>query len=400
MKTLISDYAWITGFKGLILAGIMAMVMSTIDSYINSSAVLLTHDLRESLSLNFIKNELSATRTCSMLIGMIAILFAMRSGSFLDMFIWASMFYMPIVTVPLMMSILGFRSSSKSVLIGMGAGAITAVIWELFVKEKVGNVGGLIPGMLANLIFLIGSHYLLKQPGGWTKTMSNEDSSTILKKKSIFQRIFRKIVSLNLMELLKKNTPQNEGLTSLFGLFVMVSTFVSIITIPKESQMQYGFLINMLYPATLSAAAVLIGYPLWASRWKETNVMAICWNIIIFFVLICFSFLIVLISNFSEVQLILFMVNILMISSLINWRWSLFYLVFGVCITLFVYERYLLPYQVQSGLSTLEFKIIYLLLLVGGILIMFLKPKQEEQEATEEKAEYFEKKTKISKERK
>ena len=63
----------------------------------------------------------------------------------------------------------------------------------------------------------------------------------------------------------------------------MISTFFSMNTIPKESQMQYVFLINMLYPATLSAAAVLIGYPLWASRWKETNVMAICWNIIIFF---------------------------------------------------------------------------------------------------------------------
>jgi Na+/proline symporter len=245
LKTLISDYAWITGFKGLILAGIMAMVMSTIDSYINSSAVLLTHDLRESLSLNFIKNELSATRTCSMLIGMIAILFAMRSGSFLDMFIWASMFYMPIVTVPLMMSILGFRSSSKSVLTGMGVGFITAMVWELFIKEKMGNVGGLIPGMLANLIFLIGSHYLLKQPGGWTKTTSNEDSSTILKKKSIFQEIFRKIISLNLMELLKKNTPQSEIVTSLFGLFIIISTFFSINTISKDLQGQYGFLFNL-----------------------------------------------------------------------------------------------------------------------------------------------------------
>ena len=185
-----------------------------------------------------------------------------------------------------------------------------------------------------------------------------------------------------------------ETLTAIFGVFIMISTFFSMNTIPKESQMQYVFLINMLYPATLSAAAVLIGYPLWASRWKETNVMAICWNIIIFFVLICFNFLIVLISNFSEVQLILFMVNILMISSLINWRWSLLYLVFGVCITLFIYEMYLLPPQMQSGLSALEFKIIYLLLLVSVILIIFLKPKQQYLEATEEKAEYFEKKTK------
>ena len=43
-KTILADSAWIIGFKGVVLAGIMAMVMSSVDSYINSSAVLLIHD--------------------------------------------------------------------------------------------------------------------------------------------------------------------------------------------------------------------------------------------------------------------------------------------------------------------------------------------------------------------
>ncbi len=29
------------------------------------------------------------------------------------------------------------------------------------------GVDSVIPGMLANLVFLIGSHYLFKEPGGW-----------------------------------------------------------------------------------------------------------------------------------------------------------------------------------------------------------------------------------------
>ena len=164
-------------------------------------------------------------------------------------------------------------------------------------------------------------------------------------------------------------------------------------TFPKESHLQYKFLIDILYPLTLCSATVLMSYPLWAHKWKETNFIAICWNSIIFFVLICFSFLIVLISNFSEVQFMVFMINILIVSSLINWRWNLFYLVFGVFITLFIYEKYLLPYQIQSGLYGLKFKIVYLVLLVSSVLIMFLKPKQQYLEETEERAEYFEKET-------
>jgi len=50
-----------------------------------------------------------------------------------------SIFYMPVVTVPFIMTIIGFRSSSKSVLIGMAAGFITALIWEVFIKAA--NVG-------------------------------------------------------------------------------------------------------------------------------------------------------------------------------------------------------------------------------------------------------------------
>ncbi len=180
-KLILLDFSWITGFKGLILAGILAMVMSTIDSYINSTSVLLIHDLQPSFSSKSIKNELFATRTCSLIIGSISILFAMRSGSFLDLFLWAGMFYMPVVTVPFMMAIFGFRSSGKSVLIGMCAGFSTAMIWELFFK--IGGVGGLIPGILANLLFLFSSHFLLKQPRGW---IGIQDSSSLieLKKKT------------------------------------------------------------------------------------------------------------------------------------------------------------------------------------------------------------------------
>ncbi len=166
-KVIILDYTWVIGFKGLILAGIMAMVMSTVDSYINSSSILLTHDLKESLDIKFIRNELFATRVCSIIIGAISILFAMRDGSFLELFIWASLFYMPIVTVPFMMSVFGFRSSGSSVLAGMFAGFVVAMGWELILKSEMGNVGGLIPGMLANLLVLLSYHYIFNQSGGW-----------------------------------------------------------------------------------------------------------------------------------------------------------------------------------------------------------------------------------------
>ncbi|MDG1436563.1 MAG: sodium:solute symporter family protein [Rickettsiaceae bacterium] len=167
LKFIISDYHWVIGFKGIILAAIMAMIMSTVDSYINSNSILLVHDLKNALDLKFIKNELLGTRICAAIIGTVAILVALRGGNFFKLLLWTSTCYMPIVTVPFIMSLFGFRSTGRSVLAGMIAGFVTVVIWELFLTEKLANVGSLIPAMLANLAFLLGYHYLFNQKGGW-----------------------------------------------------------------------------------------------------------------------------------------------------------------------------------------------------------------------------------------
>ena len=389
IKLFVEDYKWVIGFKGLILSGIMAMIMSTVDSYINSSSILLVHDIQESLNIKLVQSKLLATRIYSALIGLISILLAMHSGKFLELILWASMCYVPIVTVPFMMSVFGFRSGGRAVLSGMVAGFSTVVVWELFFKSKMGNVAGLVPGILANLIFLVGYHYLFKQPGGWVGIKDPRPLIALRQNRNEKIRNFQKgIIKFDLCKALRKNTPKNEAIVALFGLFVMLSTFFSTSTLPEYTRIQYETLLNIIYPTTLCFASLMIGYPLWAIRWNRTSFLPICWNIMMFFVIICFSFLTVLISNFSEVQLMVFMVNILVISSIMNWRYSLFYLISGLGITLFVYDRYLSIYQIQNYIPSLEFKVVYLLLLVSSTLIMFLKPKQEYEELTEERVNY------------
>ena len=288
IKTLLTNNYMPIGFKGLILAGIMAMIMSTVDSYINTSSVLIVHDLFKNFH---IKHNLLTVRITSFFIGIFAILMSLKQGSLLEIILFTTSFYMPIVTVPFIMAIIGYQTPFKeAVLWGMGAGLTVVLLWNYYGISVTDSV---LPGMFANLTFLIGYHYLFKKKGGWVG-IKDQPSFIISKvqKRQQLKSLWKDIVSFNFLDVCKKNTPKNETLTAIFGVFIMISTFFSMNTIPKESQMQYVFLINMLYPATLSAAAVLIGYPLWASRWKETNVMAICWNIIIFFVLICFNFLI------------------------------------------------------------------------------------------------------------
>jgi signal transduction histidine kinase len=168
----------------------------------------------------------------------------------------------------------------------------------------------------------------------------------------------------------------------------MISAFSSTHTLAKEYQLFYAYLIKVLYPITLCSSAALISYPLWLPRWRAAKLEGVVWNIIMFSVLICFSFLMVLISDFSEIQLMIFMVNLIILSSLVTWRWALFNIILGVSSTSFLYYQYIHVTASTHVLSS-EFKIVYLLLMVVSTLIIFLKPKQEQQELTEEKNEHL-----------
>ena len=391
LKLFLSEYTWSIGFKGLILSGIMAMIMSTVDSYINSTSILLTHDLSKSLNLKFIKKELLSTRVCSMSIGVISILFAMNDGNLLDMVVFSSIFYIPIVTVPFLLAILGFRSTSKSVIIGMLAGLIVALIWEFVIKSIAGNIGGVIPGMLANLMFLTSHHYLFKQKGGWIVIKNTEPIiKARLERKAKFNKLWEELKSFSFIDSCKNNTPKNEGFIATLGFFVMISTFSSITSLSGDTHSQYASILNVVFPIILGLSSALISYPLYLVTWKRTNLINLCWNFTMFFALVCFSFFLVIISNFSEIQLMLFMINIIVIASLSSWKWSLFTIISGASITLFFYKNLALQIVMENDFSSFEFKIIYLLLLITTTLIMLFKPKQEEEERKKVKIRYLE----------
>ena len=49
----------------------------------------------------------------------------------------------------------------------MLSGFTVVIIWEIFLKSSMSNIGGLIPGIVANLVVLFSYHYVFKQKGGW-----------------------------------------------------------------------------------------------------------------------------------------------------------------------------------------------------------------------------------------
>jgi len=389
LHVLISNINFIDGLKGLLLSGIMAMILSTIDSYINSTAVIIVNDFCKPLEIKLLNNQLPFTRIVSLIIGILSVIIAIvNNGTSMELFLLASSFYMPVVTVPFIMALFGFRSSGKSVILGMVTGLSTVLVWDYILQIKIANS---IPfAMLSNLVVLMSNHYLFRQPGGW---IGIRDKSGLIQvrreRRRRLRQLWSDIKSFNLIEFYKNNYPKGDGLISILGFYVMLSVFATTSVLPEEYRLQHLDILNVFYPIAVSSSALLIGYPLWLWNWKESRFVGVFWNLIMFWVLICFTFLTVLIGKFSEMQLIIFMMNIVIISSLSKWQWSLFNFIAGVILVSVFYSNYYPGNLDASGFFSSQFKIFYLLILLISTLILFLKPKQEYQELTEEKNEHL-----------
>lgn len=377
-----------TGLKGFVLAGIMAMIMSTVDSCINSASILVVHDFLKPLRITIYRNELVSARFLSLIIGIFSLFISLKEGGLIELLVISYTFYMPIVALPFIMATLGFRSSEKSVLLGMFAGFVTILMWDYVLQIEIGNA---IPiGMLANLIVLMSSHYLLSQPGGWVGIKNySEVLEARRERKRYLKNLWQNIKSFNLIEFLKNNYPRGDGLLSILGFFIMISVFTSAHTLPTEIQLEYSYLLSKSYPVCLVCSSLLISYPIWIPYWRERQWVGILWNFVTFFVLVSFSFLMVLISNFGEMQLMAFMINIVVIAALSKWKLSLLNILGGVGIVTVFYQHYYPITIGESSAAGSQFKILYLLLLISSSLVLFLKPRQEYHEITEEKNEHL-----------
>lgn len=158
---LIDNYLF-TGLKGILIVGIMAMIMSTADSFLNIGSVLIANDYYRIHTLSE-GTKLMYARFWTLAIGFISIIIASFNANLLPIILTTASFYMPIVSVPLIFTIFGYRSTERCVLIAMEAAFLTVTSLLLLDYLDIFSLKPLVPGMLVNAIFLVSSHFLLEK---------------------------------------------------------------------------------------------------------------------------------------------------------------------------------------------------------------------------------------------
>jgi SSS family solute:Na+ symporter len=154
------------GLKGLAIAGMMAVVMSSADSFLNSAAISATHDVIKPLlairrlSMNS-KTELRLSRAVTLLTGALGAFFAISTKSALDILLLAYNFWTPFILVPLVAGIWGMTISISGFWVSVFAGILGTSFWLLSVGEHVLN--GAIIGIFLNFVTFITFYFVKKK---------------------------------------------------------------------------------------------------------------------------------------------------------------------------------------------------------------------------------------------
>lgn len=144
------------GLSGVIVAAMMAIVLSTADSFLNSAAVGIVDDVYIPLKDKYVsqKEKLNMARIANVLIGIISIIIAMFIPSLLDILTFSYSFWAPTILPILIFTIIGIRIRKYIAIIGVVIGFLTTFICDIVLLSPY-NINGLIIGFITNIVITI-----------------------------------------------------------------------------------------------------------------------------------------------------------------------------------------------------------------------------------------------------
>lgn len=139
--------------KGFVIAGIIAVIMSSAAGFLNAAAVAFVNDIVRPICSEEIADDklLWLAKLGTLLVGIGSIVFAMMINNVMDILLYAYNFWSPIILVPLVAAIFQQRVDQRNFFVGASCGAIALILWT-YVWHEPWQVSGVVVGVAANFI--------------------------------------------------------------------------------------------------------------------------------------------------------------------------------------------------------------------------------------------------------
>ena len=142
--------------RGLVIATLLAVIMSTADSNLHVVGLSVVQDLILPIYGKKLsdKRQIFFVRGATVLLGFIACLIAIYFRDIFSIMIFAFGFWGPTILVPFVFFLYGYVFTKKQLLTGIIFGQTVVIGWNLFLKEQL-IFDGFIPAMLCSFSYFL-----------------------------------------------------------------------------------------------------------------------------------------------------------------------------------------------------------------------------------------------------
>ena len=153
------------GLGTLMFLCILSLAVSTSDSEFNGMAVLLANDVLPVVSKKFFSNRTRSAVVSSTIGGMVALILALYNKDIFTLLMGVQNFFLPVVSVPLVATLFGFRTHRNSLWGGITCGIVATISYMFIMRKSSYYIYAFGPGMFANAIGLFTCHLYYKKRG-------------------------------------------------------------------------------------------------------------------------------------------------------------------------------------------------------------------------------------------
>jgi Na+/proline symporter len=151
------------GAKGIAIAGLFAIAMSTADSFLHTGGILLSHDVLSPIykKRGMALNELKWSRYSTLIIGIASIIIALKGGTanFSLVSVWSRKFTAPLLMFPLVATLFGLQSNKKTLYLASIGTIVTLFATDWLLPRTYAPLSAPI-SILINGILFFGIHWI------------------------------------------------------------------------------------------------------------------------------------------------------------------------------------------------------------------------------------------------
>lgn len=368
-----------TGIRGLMMAGVIAVIMASADSYLHTAGVTLVHDVLKPLSLrsNFHIDEIRWVRYTTLIAGIFIIGLGLTHGENLyGLILTAFEFAIPLLVFPFFTGVLGLKPNHRAFYIS------SVVTPSIFVAIKTGIVHANID--LLPLICLLGSGFTflgvhLIQHRGFVLVQHGHTATNkgyIWKpKRNLFISIVQKLIPTpkSIVRYSQRQVDKYGAPYLLFGTFCCINFTLPYFMWEHDMAAAYQL---MLYLRVLGGLAC--GLLVVREKWPNILLpyLPTFWHLTLLYCLPFTSTVMFLLTQGSVEWLINVAITILFLIVLVDWLSFVILSILGVTLGLIFYNITIGPIDLQLDFST-GYLLVYQAIFATLIGLIFAQRKQQ-----------------------